>query len=95
MHLQRRFQDFERLPLKHLCEIFDFKLWPKSFANDNKKWGFYILEEVLKYYVGHGFMTEDEAVKCKRQWPLFRSRINKLRTEKVYEVYAKRKRRRY
>ena len=26
VHLRRRFQDFERLPLKHLCEIFDFKL---------------------------------------------------------------------
>ena len=33
-------------------------------------------------------MTEDEAVKCKCQWPLFRSRINKLTTEKVYEVYV-------
>ena len=81
--LRRRFQDFERLPLKVLCEKFDFKLWQKSSANDNKKWGFYILEGVLKYYVEHGFMTEDEAVKCKRQWPLIRSRINTLRTEKV------------
>ena len=66
VHLRKRFQDFEELPLKHLCQLFDFKLWPKSFTSD-KKWGFDVLADALKYYVQYNFITDKEAEKCKRQ----------------------------
>ena len=34
VQLRKRFEDFELLSLKNLCELFDFKLWPKSFNED-------------------------------------------------------------
>ena len=49
---------------------------------------FDILKEVLEFYVKHQFLTDDEALKCIRQWPVFHSRVLKLRTEGIYEVYV-------
>ena len=87
IQLRKRFQDFETLPLKNLCVLFDFKLWPKLFA-ENKKWGFDTLDEVLKCYCNYKFITEEEAKRCVRQWPLFRARVSRQRTEKVCYVYV-------
>ena len=75
------------LPLKYLCELFDFKLWPTSF-NEYKKWGFDILQEVSTFYKDYKFISEEEARRCIRQWPLVRSRVSKLKREKVYDVYV-------
>ena len=63
------------------------KLWPKSF-NDDKKWGFDILDEVTTFYKNHKFISEEETKRCTRQWPLFRSRVSKLKVEKIYDVYV-------
>ena len=81
------FGDFEASPLKNLCALFDFKLWPKSF-NDDKKWGFDILDEVTTFYKNHKFISEEEIRRCIRQWPLFHSRVSKFKVEKVYDVYV-------
>ena len=80
IQLRRRFKDFEALPLQNMCKLFDFKLWPKSFNTDNKKWGYDIIEEVFDFYANDEFITKDEAKTCTRQWPRFRSRVSKLRT---------------
>ena len=40
IQLHRRFKDFDALSLQNMCQLFDFKLWPKSFNTDHKKWGF-------------------------------------------------------
>ena len=74
------------MPLNN-CELFDFKLWPKS-SNEDKKWGFDILQEVLTFYKNYKFISEKEARRCIRQWPLFRSLVSKLKREKVYDVYV-------
>ena len=87
IQLRKRFGDFEAFPLKNLCALFDFKLWPKSF-NDDKKWGFDILDEVTIFYKNHKFISEEETRRCIRQWPLFRSCVSKLKVEKVYDVYV-------
>ncbi len=87
IQLRKRFGDFEALPLKNLCELFDFKLWPKSF-HENKKWGFDILQELVNYYKNYDYITEEEGERCVRQWPLFRSRVSRLRVENVYDVYV-------
>ena len=63
------------------------KLWPKSF-NVDKKWGFDILQEVFTFYKNYKFISEEEARRCIRQWPFFRSHVSKLKREKVYNVYV-------
>ena len=75
IQLLKRFGDFEAFPLKNLCALFDFKLWLKSF-NDDKKWGFDILDEVTTFYKNHKFISEEETRRCIRQWLLFRSRVS-------------------
>ena len=88
IRLQERFHDFdETCPLRQLCVLFDFKLWPKSFSTD-KTWGFDILGDALEYYVQNNFITEEEVRRCKRQWPLFRTHVHKHRTDSVYDVYV-------
>ena len=81
IQLCKRFGDFEAFPLKNLFALFDFKLWPKSF-NDDKKWGFDILDEVTTFYKNHKFISEEETRRCICQWPLFRSCVSKLKVEK-------------
>ena len=79
--LRERFHDFDdTCPLRQLCVLFDIKLWPKS---TDKTWGFDILGDALEYYVQNNFITEEEAQRCKQQWPLFRTRIHKHRRDSV------------
>ena len=88
IRLRERFRDFnETCPLREICALFDFKLWPKSFSEE-KTWGLDMLGKVLEYYVKYKYITEEEARRCKRQWPLFRTRVHKHRTDKVYDVYV-------
>ena len=47
-----------------------------------------MLDEVLKFYCNYQFITGEEAKRCVRQWPLFRARVSRQRTEKVCDVYV-------
>ena len=38
------------------------------------------------FYKNHKFNSEEETRRCIRQWPLFGSRVSKLKVEKVYDV---------
>ena len=46
------------------------------------------MDEVTTFYKNHKFISEEETRRCIRQWPLFRSRVSKLKGEKVYDVYV-------
>ena len=86
-HLRFRFNSFKKVPLCHLVTLFDFKQWPKIFTGDNKRWGFDCLESAASFYFDH-HISETEMELCKREWPVFRMRVSRLRTNCLYDVYT-------
>ena len=69
-------------------KLFDFKLWPKSFSGEARKWGCDEIRNVTAYYVDNAFLTEQEMELCIRQWPMFRHRVARLRLNKIFDVYT-------
>ena len=43
---------------------------------------------MLTFYKNYKFISEEEARRCIRQWPHFRSRVSKWKREEVYDVYV-------
>ena len=43
---------------------------------------------MLTFYENYKFISEEEARRCIRQWPHFRSRVSKLKREEVYDVHV-------
>ena len=89
-HLINRFSNFKCDPLSHVVSVFDFKQWPKSFSGSasNKAWGIDSVELLAQFYFEHNYLTKEEMEMCKRQWPVFRNRVSKIRTNKLCDVYV-------
>ena len=88
--MANHFNDFKREPLSHIVSVFDFKQWPKSFSGSisNKTWGVDAVESVTNFYCDHEYITKQEMELSRREWPIFRNRISKIRTNKLFDVYV-------
>ena len=87
-YFTKRFEDFEKTPMKEMVTIFDFKSWPKAFSGINRKWGLEEVTTMANCYADHKFITKDEALLAPRHWLVFRQRVSKFRNEKSISVYT-------
>lgn len=86
-YIKLRFGTFEKSPLKEMATLYDFKLWPHSFK-DEKRWGLNEVKTLSDYYFDNDFITSSERDSALRQWPLFRERVLKRKSEGLYATYV-------
>ena len=86
-YLKGRFSDFEENPLKAFT-IFDFKVWPSTFTEEDAAFGFKEMEVLSHFYSEHGYISNDEASGMLEEWSLLKSRVSTHRKSELVVVYC-------
>ena len=85
-YLAMRYNAFNKIPLKEMLQLFDFKDWPKSFKESN--WGIDAINVLTGYYQTNNWITKEETTAALRQWIAFQNKISKFRNDKLIDVFS-------